>query len=245
MIVRAMVAGAALVVAAPAGAAVFIGTQVADTRLQGQVAGTPVDAAGGDAGVRAGTITASAYAAGQGVASGGGDVAVRGVSSVIASLTGTERGRITFRRTLTLDGDTGTASLGSAAQYLYFFSTDTPTAFELNWGVSAYGSMASQVAWLRDRSSGDDLLRLDGLGNGANGATSVLLGPGSYELRLQDASAPAVGAGGVAAAGLSSQYSFTMRAVPEPATWAMLLTGFGVVGGTLRRRRRRMSSSPA
>ena len=26
-------------------------------------------------------------------------------------------------------------------------------------------------------------------------------------------------------------------AVPEPASWAMLVAGFGVMGGTLRRRR--------
>ncbi len=28
-------------------------------------------------------------------------------------------------------------------------------------------------------------------------------------------------------------------AVPEPATWAMMITGFGLVGGSLRRRRTR------
>ena len=32
--------------------------------------------------------------------------------------------------------------------------------------------------------------------------------------------------------------NFTSAAVPEPATWAMLITGFGVVGATVRRRRR-------
>ena len=29
----------------------------------------------------------------------------------------------------------------------------------------------------------------------------------------------------------------TLAAVPEPATWAMMLAGFGVVGGLARRRR--------
>ena len=32
-------------------------------------------------------------------------------------------------------------------------------------------------------------------------------------------------------------------AVPEPASWAMMLTGFGIVGGTMRYRRKRLSVS--
>ncbi len=32
-------------------------------------------------------------------------------------------------------------------------------------------------------------------------------------------------------------YRLTISAVPEPASWAMLLAGFGAVGGVLRRRR--------
>jgi hypothetical protein len=31
--------------------------------------------------------------------------------------------------------------------------------------------------------------------------------------------------------------AFAPVAVPEPATWALLLSGFGFVGGLLRRRR--------
>jgi PEP-CTERM motif len=32
-----------------------------------------------------------------------------------------------------------------------------------------------------------------------------------------------------------------IAAVPEPATWAMLIIGFGMVGGTLRTRRRQVA----
>jgi hypothetical protein len=35
------------------------------------------------------------------------------------------------------------------------------------------------------------------------------------------------------------QGTFTLSAVPEAATWAMMILGFGVVGGTLRRRSNR------
>lgn len=39
--------------------------------------------------------------------------------------------------------------------------------------------------------------------------------------------------------GLSNLYVFNGNAVPEPATWAMLILGFGAVGGAMRTSRRR------
>lgn len=36
---------------------------------------------------------------------------------------------------------------------------------------------------------------------------------------------------------LSTSVSYVAGAVPEPASWAMMIGGFGVVGGSLRRRR--------
>ncbi|TFU00447.1 PEP-CTERM sorting domain-containing protein [Polymorphobacter arshaanensis] len=31
--------------------------------------------------------------------------------------------------------------------------------------------------------------------------------------------------------------------VPEPASWAMMITGFGLIGGTLRRRRTTLATT--
>jgi len=42
---------------------------------------------------------------------------------------------------------------------------------------------------------------------------------------------------GFATAADGFQHGYLLTAVPEPASWAMLITGFGLVGGTLRRRR--------
>lgn len=36
---------------------------------------------------------------------------------------------------------------------------------------------------------------------------------------------------------LDPGYSLTISAVPEPASWAMLIAGFGAIGGVMRRRR--------
>ena len=38
--------------------------------------------------------------------------------------------------------------------------------------------------------------------------------------------------------------SFSSVAVPEPATWAMFILGFGVIGSQLRRRRPRVALRP-
>ena len=42
----------------------------------------------------------------------------------------------------------------------------------------------------------------------------------------------------VAAGGISGNVTITNAAVPEPATWALMILGFGAVGMVLRRRRR-------
>ncbi len=39
--------------------------------------------------------------------------------------------------------------------------------------------------------------------------------------------------------------NITLSAVPEPATWAMMIGGFGIVGGTLRRRRAKLRFAAA
>lgn len=51
------------------------------------------------------------------------------------------------------------------------------------------------------------------------------------------------GNGTVSAFGPATSSLITVTAVPEPATWAMMLVGFGLVGGAARYRRRRMATS--
>ncbi|MGZ3271868.1 MAG: PEPxxWA-CTERM sorting domain-containing protein, partial [Croceibacterium sp.] len=67
---------------------------------------------------------------------------------------------------------------------------------------------------------------------------------------------PAIGPGAVAYIGLSDlpftsgdhdfqDLGVKVTAIPEPATWAMMLLGIGCVGGVLRSQRRRQALSPA
>lgn len=236
----AVLAAVVAVGAAPAEAAVTIGAQIVDTRLSGTIAGVPRTSEGSDAATRAGTIVAAAQLV---EAGSNGPAAVRGSSSVTAVLNSAERGRVTFRRTLT-PGDAN-AILSSSARYVYRFDADAATAFNVNWGVAGYGTATNggspaQTLSLAMSGTTGALLRLDTLGNGASGETQVLLAPGSYELRIEDSFAPVAVAG--VRSGLSSQYSFTMQAVPEPATWMLMVAGFGLAGVSRRRALRRSRS---
>ena len=82
---------------------------------------------------------------------------------------------------------------------------------------------------------GNDILPEIGQGAGAQGFTPPLLGPGSYSVWIQE-----TGSG-------SANYGFNFRlaAVPEPATWAMMIVGFGLVGGAMRsaKQRRKLAVS--
>lgn len=239
MIARAAAAVVFVSMPVSANAAVAIGTQIVDTRITGTIATAPLDSSGSDASTRTGTISVAAQLVERGA---GGFPAVRARSSVIAELGSAERGRVTFQRTLTPGGiDSGNAVTSSSANYRYFFTTDSEAVFEVDWGVAAYGDGADgqlpgQSVSLAVRGGGASLLQLGPLGNAASGNQQLLLRPGSYEFRIDDAFAPQASAG--RSSGLSSQYSFAIRAVPEPASWALMLVGFGAVGVAARRSRR-------
>lgn len=79
---------------------------------------------------------------------------------------------------------------------------------------------------------GSDILPLVGAGAGAQGFAPPL-SPGTYAVWIQETGT------GSASYGLN----FKVAAVPEPATWLMMLLGFGLLGGALRAARRQPKSS--
>jgi hypothetical protein len=72
---------------------------------------------------------------------------------------------------------------------------------------------------------GSDILDNIGAGAGAQGFTGPL-GAGTYSVWIQEAN---VGTAHYA-------FDFILGAVPEPSSWAMMLSGFGLIGWSLRRR---------
>ena len=77
---------------------------------------------------------------------------------------------------------------------------------------------------------GTDILDNIGSGAGAQGFNGGL-GAGTYSVWIQEANA------GVA----NYAFNFLVRSVPEPSTWAMMLSGFGLIGWSMRRRAQKES----
>lgn len=74
---------------------------------------------------------------------------------------------------------------------------------------------------------GGDILLQVGAGAGAQGFNAPL-GPGTYSVWIQET--------GTGTANYA--FNFLVASVPEPATWAMMIVGFGAIGVSLRRRRK-------
>ena len=60
--------------------------------------------------------------------------------------------------------------------------------------------------------------------------TGVSLAPGNHSIDVTGNWGPKGGSFG-------GQLDFTVAAVPEPATWSLMIGGFGLLGAAMRRRR--------
>jgi hypothetical protein len=111
----------------------------------------------------------------------------------------------------------------------YFdFMNDAAGLYNIVVSSSTSGEMISYIK-LQTMDGLTDLFTATGSSNvlNLNGAS---LGAGDYRL--------AFGGSGAANAAVTGNLSFNVQAVPEPATWALMLLGFAGVGVALRRRRR-------
>lgn len=102
---------------------------------------------------------------------------------------------------------------------------------DVNFGTNGVrifgpGLAASGLIWNPGVGSGNPELRE---------ISNLLLGAGTYTVSVRGSSQP----NGAYAGTLS------LGAVPEPATWAFMILGFGLVGGALRRRKAVMNTSVA
>ena len=142
------------------------------------------------------------------------------------------------------------------------FSQDNPFGVEETLTFQTFdanGTLLSQGSFNSGRSvftsgigAGPRLTAVNGFdASNANRLTtsmfSAVIGAsrGSFELTGATADFQSVLAGGRTQNGVVGTFAAPAGAVPEPGTWAMMLLGFGLVGGAMRYRSRRMSVATA
>jgi hypothetical protein len=142
----------------------------------------------------------------------------------------------------------GTLTLGSGWQSDFLTSTTDPTTqspwtFVVTSGahlsltdccnVGDIYTLSGDINGVTVVGAGANDIRADGTGFGAEwlradlGKFTTYVGPGTYTFEIN----------GNGAGGLIAELGVRLDAsVPEPATWALLITGFGMVGAAMRRR---------
>ncbi|GAA0867063.1 hypothetical protein GCM10009115_33470 [Sphingopyxis soli] len=154
-----------------------------------------------------------------------------------------------------LDGTPGPATITSIQNFL--FNAGDLVTFSFDVGGAQRGSVADnfQAILFLDPSLVSGLtgtgLTSTGLGSNANSVFSSVSIPGSTAFTTSSISFIATGAGSLKMAfgttsadnigPLLDNVRLDVSAVPEPATWAMMLLGLGFVGGAMRARRRKQN----
>ena len=144
-------------------------------------------------------------------------------------------------------------SPASAATYNNFNGTTGTYGNDL---VEPAGPFTDLFTFVLDRSgrvAADISSSASSTGTNINFSSVVLSGPngfsqaftpvstGTFEFRgfgptLLQAGTYTLSVGGTTGGAASYSGNFNLGAIPEPATWALMILGFGAVGGALRRR---------
>jgi hypothetical protein len=187
--------------------------------------------------ILAGTALAFGSTAASATAYIGSTTGCFGAGCVVGTTTATSGG-LTFNQGTFNQGDSnGFLAIGSGNP-----PTDTLGLFTLTGAAQTYNTpftlfvaftqpgalMGSYIASITGSVSGDNLGGV--FINFDNAPHLFTYAGGAFTLTVNDL--------GVSATGLATPVTGQIQAVPEPATWGLMLLGFGGMGMMLRRRRR-------
>jgi hypothetical protein len=135
------------------------------------------------------------------------------------------------------------ADADSSGDAVYDFTLKGPAVFTLNYtidstGVASGGNQPDLSFLLLDFTTFTPVIHTGAL-TSSGSFTSGLLAPGDYQFFVQnfDQQSSQLNDPGTTSTSLNADFGFSIASVPEPATWATMLAGFGALGTALRRRR--------
>ncbi|MCE7797168.1 PEPxxWA-CTERM sorting domain-containing protein [Sphingobium sufflavum] len=138
------------------------------------------------------------------------------------------------------------AAAAGAYTFTYNFGNIGKTLLTINYNLLDPNSVATSLSTI-SLTGGSGAFSQAVTPNASGSLTATLLG-GNYQLRIGSTYMDRVQRNGLAAGTTTGSsfdiFSFSFAAVPEPATWMMLILGFGAIGTAMRRRRTTDRVSP-
>ena len=196
------------------------------------------------------TLDASSYADAATVVKAVSTAQAQALEDASATFTSPSAGTITLSgmTTETVSSPSAEAQAQDDGQYYtYDFTVTTPSTFDLTYNYTETYSGVENSFILLDESNFTTIGQLQG-GPNTSGLESYSLAAGNYSFGASTAVGDFSFESGAGAASGSHDESYAFNitsAAPEPSTWALMMTGVGILGFALRRDRFRSAESMA